>query len=160
MKTVTTATTAAADATPGWAEPGLMAGVMRLQLLVSAQLGAITEGRGIALADYLILGVIRRSPNGRTSPSAICEVLHRTSGGMTLTLDRLERAGWLVRSPDPSDRRKVSLALTSRGRRLAVAVNEDLHEWEHALDLGATRLRHIVTVVDEIADVLERPGRR
>ncbi|MBK5287357.1 MAG: MarR family transcriptional regulator [Acidimicrobiia bacterium] len=153
MKTATT------DATPGRAEPGLMAAVMRLQLLVSAQLGAITEGHGIALADYLVLGVIRRSANGVASPSAICEVLHRTSGGMTLTLDRLEGAGWLARSPDPHDRRKVSIALTGRGRRLAVAVNDDLHKWEHALDLGSTRLRHIVTVVDEIADVLERPAR-
>ena len=151
--------TATSDATLGRAEPGLMAAVMRLQMLVSAQLGAITEGRGITLPDYLVLGVIRRSAKGRTSPSAICDVLHRTSGGMTLTLDRLEGAGWLMRSPDPSDRRRVSLTLTSRGRRLAVAVNDDLHEWEHALDLGSARLRHVVTVVDEIADVLERPAR-
>jgi DNA-binding MarR family transcriptional regulator len=142
-------------AEPGLKEPGLMAGVMRLHLLVSAQLEAVTEAHGIPLADYLVLAVIRRSPDGCTSPSAICEVLHRTSGGMTLTLDRLEVAGWLVRSPDPTDRRKVALVLTAAGRDLAVTVNAALHEWERSLALGPRRLRDVVAVVDEINGVLE-----
>lgn len=141
------------------AEPGLMAGMMRLQLLVSAQLDAVTLARGIALADYLVLGVIRRSPDGRTSPGAISEVLHRTSGGMTLTLDRLEAAGWLVRSPDPTDRRRVSLELTESGRDLALTVNTDLHEWERSLDLSPKRFRDVIGVVDELAGVLEQTGR-
>lgn len=141
------------------AEPGLMAGVMRLQLLVSAQLEAVTLARGIALADYLVLGVIRHSPDGRTSPGSISEVLHRTSGGMTLTLDRLEAAGWLVRSPDPTDRRKVVLELTEAGRDLALTVNADLHEWERSLELSSKRLREVVAVVDELALVLEQTGR-
>jgi DNA-binding MarR family transcriptional regulator len=135
-------------------EPGLMAGVLRLHLLVSAQLEAVTERHGISLTDYLVLGVIRRSPGGSTSPGRICEVLHRTSGGMTLTLDRLEAAGWLVRAPDPSDRRKVSLSLTPVGERLALRVNRSLHEWEDTLGLGARRSREVIAVVDEIADVL------
>jgi DNA-binding MarR family transcriptional regulator len=124
-----------------------MAGVMRLHLLASAQLEAVTGREGIPLADYLVLG--------RTSPGQICEVLHRTSGGMTLTIDRLEAAGWLVRSPDPSDRRKVSLALTRAGRTLAIAVNHALHEWEASLGLGDRRARQVIAVVDEIAGVLE-----
>jgi DNA-binding MarR family transcriptional regulator len=132
-----------------------MAGVMRLHLLASAQLEAVTGREGIPLADYLVLAVIRRSPHGRTSPGQICEVLHRTSGGMTLTIDRLEAAGWLVRSPDPSDRRKVSLALTRAGRTLAIAVNHALHEWEASLGLGDRRARQVIAVVDEIAGVLE-----
>ncbi len=136
-------------------EPSLMAGVVRLQLLVSAQLDAVTEPHGITLADYLVLGVIRRSPDGRTSPGAISEVLHRTSGGMTLTLDRLEAAGWLVRSPDPTDRRKVSLTLTDRGHELAVMVNAALHDWERDLHLEPRRRRDVVAVVDEITTALE-----
>jgi DNA-binding MarR family transcriptional regulator len=139
----------------GGHEPGLMAGVLRLHLLVSSQLEAVTAPHGIPLADYLVLGVIRRSPGGATSPGRICDVLHRTSGGMTLTLDRLEAAGWLVRGPDASDRRKVSVSLTPRGERLALAVNRSLHEWEDTLGLGARRSREVIAVVDEIADVLE-----
>jgi DNA-binding MarR family transcriptional regulator len=136
-------------------EPGLMAGVMRLHLLASSQLEAVAEAHGIPLADYLVLAVVRRSPDGRTSPGAICDVLHRTSGGMTLTLDRLAAAGWLERSPDPRDRRKVVLALTPSGRDLAVAVNDALHDWERSLDLSPDRLRDVLAVVDEISGVLE-----
>ena len=64
---------------------------MRLNLLVTRFLDAITTEEGIAAADYLVLGVVRRSPGHRTSPTRICEVLGRSSGGMTLTLDRLVR---------------------------------------------------------------------
>lgn len=152
---MTAAATTDRSATAGH-EPGLMAGVLRLHLLASTQLDAVTARHGIALADYLVLGVIRRSPDGVTSPGRIAEILHRTSGGMTLTLDRLEAAGWVVRAPDPSDRRKVSVSLTPRGARLAASVNRSLHEWEDTLGLGARRSRALITVVDEIADVLMR----
>lgn len=120
-------------------EPGLVARVVRLNLLMNEALEGIAGKSGLSLADYLVLGVVRRSPGGRTTPSRICEVLHRTTGGMTLTLDRLEAAGWLTRSADPSDRRRVVLELTEAGRKLAVAVNSDLHRWEdrHSLSAGA-----------------------
>jgi DNA-binding MarR family transcriptional regulator len=41
-----------------------------------------------------------------------------SSGGMTDRLDRLERAGLVVRRPDPRDRRGKLIVLTDRGRRL------------------------------------------
>ena len=54
------------------------------------------------MADYLVLGVVRRSPGHRSAPTAICEVLGRTTGGMSLTLDRLEAAGWCAGRPTPA----------------------------------------------------------
>jgi DNA-binding MarR family transcriptional regulator len=54
---------------------------------------------------------------------------------MTLTLDRLAAAGWLVRTPDLDDRRRVVVTLTDKGLQLAEAVNADLHEWEQSLSL-------------------------
>ena len=120
-------------------EPGLVARVVRLNLLMNEALEGIAGKSGLSLADSLVLGVVRRSPDGRTTPTRICEVLHRTTGGMTLTLDRLEGSGWLTRSADPSDRRRVVVELTEAGRALAVAVNDDLHGWEerHSLSTGA-----------------------
>ena len=41
-----------------------------------------------------------------------------SSGGMTARLDRLERAGFIERRPDPSDRRGKLIALTEGGKRV------------------------------------------
>ncbi len=41
-----------------------------------------------------------------------------SSGGMTDRLDRLERAGFVLRRPDPSDRRGKLIVLTEPGKRL------------------------------------------
>ena len=67
----------------------------------------------------------------------MCAVLGRTTGGMTLTLDRLAAAGWVRRAPDRADRRRIVVSLTPEGQRLAEAVNADLHAWEQSLPLDA-----------------------
>ena len=134
-------------------ESGLMARLVALQLVAGQQLESITADHGIALGDYLVLAVIRRSPDEACAPSTVCDVLRRASGGMTLTLDRLQSAGWLTREPDPSDRRRVRLRLTTAGRALAVSVNEALHQWERSV-APARRLRPLVQAVDELLALL------
>ncbi|MCD9624119.1 MarR family winged helix-turn-helix transcriptional regulator [Rhabdothermincola salaria] len=115
----------------------LLGHVVRLEILVGQVLDRITTAHGISAADYLVLGVIRRSPEQRSAPTAICDVLGRTTGGMSLTLDRLERAGWIRRLPDPSDRRRIVVEATDAGLALATSVNADLHGWESALGVDA-----------------------
>lgn len=139
-------------------DPGLMARIVRMQLLASEQLEAVTTEHGIAFGDYLVLGVIRRAPSSRCAPSFICETLHRTSGGMTLTLDRLERSGWIVRDRDEHDRRRVVLRLTPTGRALAKTVNASLHGWEASVSdgLSSRRSHTMMAGLDELLDVLER----
>jgi MarR family transcriptional regulator, organic hydroperoxide resistance regulator len=41
-----------------------------------------------------------------------------TASTMSLTIDRLARGGYVVRSPDPSDGRRVNLRLTKAGARI------------------------------------------
>jgi DNA-binding MarR family transcriptional regulator len=146
---------------PAWADGldlpdlGLVARIMRLNLLVTRFLDAITTDEGIAAADYLVLGVVRRSPGHRTSPTRICEVLGRSSGGMTLTLDRLEAEGWLSRAPDPSDRRRVVVELTESGLAISTRLNDALHAWERNLDLGPRSQAAIARGVDELLELFE-----
>jgi DNA-binding MarR family transcriptional regulator len=129
---------------------GLLARIVRLNIAVTSVLEDITSAAGIGLSDYLVLAVIRRSPDGRSAPSAICDVLGRTSGGMSLALNRLEAAGWVRRSVDRTDRRRVIVSLSPTGLRLATRVNDSLHGWEQSLDLPGDR-DAIHLVIDDLA---------
>lgn len=129
---------------------GILARLVRLQLLLQRILDDVAGAAGVSASDYLVLAVVRRSPDQRATPSRICEILDRTSGGMTLALDRLERAGWLRRSADPADRRRVVVELTPEGLAIATRVNADLHAWEESLDLSPAQQRDTARVVDRL----------
>jgi len=129
---------------------GLVARIVRLNMLVTRLLDEITSTAGIAPSDYLVLGVLRRSPDHRSSPTRICELLGRSSGGMTLTIDRLESAGWLTRAADPDDRRRVIITLSQAGVEISTRVNDALHAWEEALGLPPRRRTETIRMADHL----------
>jgi DNA-binding MarR family transcriptional regulator len=134
------------------ADVGIVARLVRLDLFVRRVLDDLCAAEGLAVPDYLVLAVVRRSPGGRAAPSQLCRILDRTSGGMSLALDRLEATGWLVRSDDPDDGRRVVVELTPAGLALATRVNDALHEWEASLELSDAQQREIARVVDRLLD--------
>jgi DNA-binding MarR family transcriptional regulator len=134
---------------------GLVARIVRLNMLVTRLLDEITNAAGIAPSDYLVLAVLRRSPDHRSSPTRICELLGRSSGGMTLTVDRLEAAGWLTRSADPDDRRRVIITLSDAGVAISTRVNDALHAWEAALGLPPGRRAESIRMADDLLGLFE-----
>jgi len=136
---------------------GLLGAFVRLDLAVSRVLEEHAGRAGLTFADYLVLGVVRRSPDGRSAPTAVAATLGRTTGGMTLTLDRLAAAGLVRRTRHPGDGRRVVLELTAKGRRLATAVNAALHEWESTLELPIERAA-AVTLLDELTVAIDASG--
>jgi DNA-binding MarR family transcriptional regulator len=74
---------------------------------------------GLTRVTWDILATLRRSgPPYRCSPTALYRAVMRSSGAMTRQLDNLERAGWVTRIPDPSDRRGLLVQLTPGGLEL------------------------------------------
>ncbi len=141
------------------ADVGILARLVRLELLVQRVLDDLTAAAGTSVGDYLVLAVVRRSPDHRATPTRICEILDRTSGGMSLALDRLAAAGWLRRSADPDDRRRVVVELTPEGLAVATRINADLHAWEDGLGLSPSRQRQIGRVVDQLLALFDtHPG--
>lgn len=132
-------------------EIGLLTRVVRLNLLVSRVLEDLTDPHGITLSDFLVLATMRR---GVSSPVELCRVLGRTTGGMSLTLDRLVSAGWVGRTPDPTDRRRVVVELTDQGRAKAEAVNQALHDWEDRLGLHPAGRAEVETQLDGLCDLV------
>jgi DNA-binding MarR family transcriptional regulator len=115
--------------------------IVRLNVVVSDALETIAGQFDLSFADYLVLGVIRRSPREQGAPTEIAKVLGRTTGGVTLALDRLESRRLLRRVRHAGDGRRVIIELTASGRRVATSVNDALHAWEAsvALPLPAER---------------------
>ncbi|MCX5382405.1 MarR family winged helix-turn-helix transcriptional regulator [Streptomyces sp. NBC_00083] len=74
---------------------------------------------GIGRGEFDVIATLRRSGEPYTlSPRQLSGTLMLTTGGMTGRLDKLEKAGLLVRSPDPTDRRGLRVTLTERGLKL------------------------------------------
>ncbi len=74
---------------------------------------------GLRSGDFFVLSELRRAGSPyRLTPTDLCRVLVRSSGGMTKQLDQLESAGWIVRERDANDRRSLWVRLTETGSTL------------------------------------------
>jgi DNA-binding MarR family transcriptional regulator len=72
---------------------------------------------GLSWGEWEVLGALKRlgSPF-RRSAGELAEISELSSGAMTSRLDKLEKAGFVKRLPDPGDRRGVLVELTKAGR--------------------------------------------
>ncbi|WP_324768632.1 MarR family transcriptional regulator [Pokkaliibacter plantistimulans] len=69
--------------------------------------------------EFDVLATLRRSGAPyQLTPTALFKSALLTSGAMTNRLDKLERAGLVERTMDPSDRRSLLVRLTSSGIEL------------------------------------------
>lgn len=105
-----------------------------LNLLPMELLGRMTEASQLIRATFLypvfnqfglkpgevdVLMTLRRSgPPYALTPTELYNSTMISSGGMTARLDRLEKAGLIVRMPHETDRRAVRISLTDDGRDL------------------------------------------
>jgi DNA-binding MarR family transcriptional regulator len=75
---------------------------MRLSILWGH---GVAELMGIHPTDIIALTFLKEV--GETTAGELAKVMGLTTGATTAAIDRLERAGWAVRTIDPRDRRRV-----------------------------------------------------
>lgn len=105
------------------------------------------------------LGILYILSLGPLSLSELAEQLCCGRSNMTSSIDRLERDGWVRRSPDPADRRVIAVEITKSGLvayQNAVAELEVL-ENELKTQLGPDRVQRIEAAFSE-AIVPEQSG--
>jgi DNA-binding MarR family transcriptional regulator len=95
---------------------GVFTRLTRVGLLLDAFQHRCLDEFGLRFVDFSVLRVVELA--GELTPSELAELTLRSTGGMTQIVDRLVKAGLVLRSPDPTDRRKVVVGLTPKGRRL------------------------------------------
>ena len=140
------------------AEPGA-AGVFtrltRVGLFLDAFQHRCLDQFGLRFVDYSVLRILQTADDPVT-PGELSELLLRSSGGITQILDRLERAGLVERSVDLTDRRRVLIALTDDGLRVAKEANAAYAgERDRILGhLSKTDVKQLDTAVRRLLDVL------
>lgn len=72
---------------------------------------------GISLSEYELLSMLSESPHGTLRMSALAELIVQSRSRVTHTAARLERRGWVRRTPAPDDGRGVLLQITDDGWR-------------------------------------------
>jgi DNA-binding MarR family transcriptional regulator len=110
--------------------PAMMAvtSIMRVQQILLARLNEVLEPFGLTFARYEALMVLYYSRAGALPLGKIGGRLQVHPTSVTNLIDGLERAGYVVRSPHPTDRRATLGSITERGREAAAAATVALHE--------------------------------
>ncbi|MEU1256697.1 MarR family transcriptional regulator [Streptomyces sp. HUAS 31] len=65
---------------------------------------------GLNITDLLCFAWVLKAGDDLLTAGELAEHAHVTTGAMTGILNRLERAGYVTRRPDPADRRRVRVA--------------------------------------------------
>jgi DNA-binding MarR family transcriptional regulator len=98
-----------------------------IMLRVARELRRETEQFGITARQATLLWLVKRSPGLTLRALADAEAI--TPPALSGHIDRLERAGLLVRVRSAADRRRVGLELTPEGERLLRSVRERRTSW-------------------------------
>ncbi|NKX55425.1 MarR family winged helix-turn-helix transcriptional regulator [Arthrobacter mobilis] len=86
------------------------------RLLLKGERFSTAQARKLQLgaSDLVALGYLHEG--GPTAPRDLAAMMGITSGSITAMLDRVERAGFLVRNNNPEDRRSILVSITPAGQ--------------------------------------------
>ena len=106
--------------------------------------------------SYLIV-VQYPGPQGER-PSDLAARLRMSKQALNHLLGQLEQLGYLIRLPDPNDKRSKRIALTPRGTRAATTIRKAVAEMEDTWTqrLGPERFDQLRTLLRELGE-LDQP---
>ncbi len=123
-------------------------------LRVARELRKETEQFGVTSRQVTLLWLVKRSPGLTLRALADAEAI--SAPALSGHIDRLERAGLLVRVRSAVDRRRVGLELTPEGERLLRSVRERRTAWlaERLNDLDPEGQRAIEEAIEPLRELL------
>lgn len=121
--------------------PHSLGAVTLLARLVQERLSIALGELGLTFAEAIAMVRLWQSPTGALAQSELIEqlILSRASG--SLVLSDLEEAGFITRSKDPRDARRLLVNLTAGGREIEQSVHAAFEQLEsHLFDpIGSLR---------------------
>lgn len=113
----------------------------------------LAEKLGIGTIDINAMAFVGEV-DGMT-PKALGQLLNITTGSVTAMVDRLESKGFMIRKPNPADRRSVFLHLSPAGTHAMQWATEHFAEAAAAVLEGASQ-----ESITDVAGFLEGIGQR
>ena len=127
-----------------------------LSQLVEIYFHRLLKPHRISYSEFRVLSTLRARPRDfRATPHDLNEAAQITSAGMTRTIERLERAGYVDRIPNPADRRSVLVGLTDSGWDFAESLVTELAD-EHRALLGDLDSEGCAAHIEVLRDVIAR----
>jgi MarR family multiple antibiotic resistance transcriptional regulator len=108
---------------------------------------------GIVASQYELLRFLRDHPESRVADIATAFAIG--IGAASKGIDRHEAQGWVVRLPNPADRRSSLISLTDRGAALVAEAEQTFHGHLEELITAAIGAEQVATVGATLA-VLRR----
>jgi DNA-binding MarR family transcriptional regulator len=112
---------------------------------------AIAQRLGLSAVEHKALGLITRS--GPLTAGALAKQTGLTPGAITGLVDRLEHAGYVRRTPDRTDRRRILVSATPAQRPDLTGVFADLGQ-EMAGFLAKYNERELSVIADWITNTI------
>ena len=128
-------------------------------LVLNRHLRREAHAEGITGGQAALLAQIRNHPQLGVRELAAREGISAPS--MTRYLDRLEKAGLIVRTRSPQDARRIRLALTPKGVRVLRSVRRRRTAWlaERLDGLAPAEQRAVADAIEPLTRLLEEDER-
>lgn len=113
-------------------------------------------GADLSIKDIHILQAINDNKDYPTS-SNVAKTLNITLGTLTIAINKLVQKGYVIRQRDSEDKRKVQLALTSKGTKVN-NIHQDFHRKMVDEILNELNLKEqdiLVLVIKKISEIFD-----
>lgn len=129
--------------------------LLRMLLMVAPALEAafgreVRQHAGIGKTEFRTL-VLLLGSDGCAAPSELSDVDHLGRANMTRVADALVKRGLATRTVDAEDRRRISLCITAKGRKLVTRMVPGIASGEAAVFEGVSKTQR-----REVAGALRR----
>lgn len=91
----------------------------------------VADRAGLHLTDVQCINLLELL--GPSTPGTLAQCTGLTTGGVTVMLDRLEKAGYIKRSPNPNDRRSILVSVNPKKLKAIHAPYDHVHRQTVAL---------------------------
>jgi DNA-binding MarR family transcriptional regulator len=123
--------------------------IRRLKHAIINELNDILRAYELRTMDFAILCIVDSNPG--LYQNEITRLLGAEPPAVVLSLDRLEKAGYLVRRLGDSDRRLRTLHLTAPGKQLQKKVNAKVEQQEREIKQAVRgSLPEFVSALDDL----------